>query len=723
MRRAALLFGAGLLLGALAMYLVADHDADVTAPLSTVGAADTASAAATSITAPRTLDFLGLVTGSVDTTERAELYRLAARADRATLESLLTQVAALPKLASRALALELLLTRYAELDAPAAAALARKLELEAAVVAPVFAAWARRDANAALRALGDLPESNARTIGVALLEVLGNDDIGILRVLGAAPQIDADRFRVGAAIAKASTDPEGALEDALLLPPSRSQAALAGIAAAWAKADPVGALAHVDYIDDLELRNAFKSNVLRTWSAIDADAMLGYLVDLSPEEQEEALRIGAVQTSVALLEPARALEAAELLPGEFGSMLRRTALMSMARDDPLAALRRVEALPPGSERDQLLSVIAQSYGRADPAGAIAWAQSLSPELMTNVMLGVARTDPERAIEVLAALTGTPEQQRLTQALVMNSTMSSTQMAALADRLLAQPSRGAALQMLTGAWSQRAPEDALNWLLANPGRTATRGIAQAGMNLARTNPDAAIGYLDRVPNELRANWISAVAEGYAQKDARAAANWVTQHRGEPGYDAAVAAIAARTAAQDPVAAARLFDSVDIAQAPDAPGSARAIGATWARRDAPAAAAWARGLADPDAAAGAVSAVASQWAARDAVAARNWAMGLPRDAARDAALVQVIGATAGTAAADAALIDGFSNVEAQQRGLNEAVRIIAARDVDVARQLADRYITDAGTRQAAERFIEQGASSSPFFRPPPRVTPPR
>ncbi len=60
------------------------------------------------------------------------------------------------------------------------------------------------------------------TIGVALLETFGNDDLGIARVLGAAPQIDPDRFRVEAAIAKAATEPEAAVEDALRLPASKS---------------------------------------------------------------------------------------------------------------------------------------------------------------------------------------------------------------------------------------------------------------------------------------------------------------------------------------------------------------------------------------------------------------------------------------------------------------------------------------------------------------------
>ena len=158
-----------------------------------------------------------------------------------------------------------------------------------------------------------------------------------------------------------------------------------------------------------------------------------------------------------------------------------------------------------------------------------------------------------------------DQQRVLQSLAMMGNLRGEQMAVIADRLLAQPNRGPALQMLTNGWAQRTPEEALRWLLAN-NRSAARSISQAGMNLARVNPAAAIGYLDRVPSELRARWISAVAEGYAQNDARAAASWITQYRGEPGYDAAVAAVAGRTAQHDPVAAARLLHRSTRARRP-------------------------------------------------------------------------------------------------------------------------------------------------------------
>ena len=86
MRRAALLFGAGLLSGALATYFLAGGDAGLTTPVVRTER-DTMPPPAFPAPAPHTSDFLELVMGSIDTTERAALYQLAAQADGAMLEA------------------------------------------------------------------------------------------------------------------------------------------------------------------------------------------------------------------------------------------------------------------------------------------------------------------------------------------------------------------------------------------------------------------------------------------------------------------------------------------------------------------------------------------------------------------------------------------------------------------------------------------------------------
>ncbi len=726
MRRTFALLGTGALLGAGAMYFAPEGDGPG-APAPGLELRGTAVTPEAGEQAPRSVEFLTLATGSVSMTERAALFRFVAEADRRTLETLAAQVAAMPDLEGRRLALEALFTRYAEIDARAAAAFARTLGLPPAALKSLYTTWARSDARGALRALGELDAAAAVTLGVAVLEVIGNDGLGLARVLGAAPQIDADRFRIEAAVAKAPVDPAGALEDLLELPPSKAGAAFERLAVVWIERDVYGALAGAEQIADESQRNEFKAAVIRAWARVDPDALVDYVADLDPERRNEALRSPGALQAFALVDPERALRAAEGIPGEFGLMMKRAALMSLARDDPLAALSMAEALPMGVERDQMMSVIAASYGRSNPEAALAWAQSLSPPspiVVANVLAGLARVDPHRAVDLLFEAMDATNQRSSgpLMTVVTNGGLDAEHTARIADRLLATPTRGRELQMLTQMWAQRQPHEAARWLLAQGSAAPRTAIGQAAIQLGRTDPAAAIAYVDRVPAELRATWISSAADGYSQNDARAAASWIAQYRGEPGYDAALAAVAGRTAPADPAAAARLFDSVNVAEAPDAPQAAQRIASAWARQDHRAAAAWVTAIADDGARAAAVGTVAGQWAAQDASGARGWALGLPTGATRDIALSQVLGATA-TIAIDYALLDAFSSAEARQRAVSDAVRMIAPRDAAAARQLADQYLSDPRARQAAERFIEQGRNGPPMGSSPPRLPPGR
>jgi len=715
-----LLFAAGALSGAAVMYVASGRDDAPAAPSASLKSSAESSQPASAGPALRPVDFLTLVTGSIDVAERAALFRLAAEADRRTLEALAAQVAALPDIEGRRLALEALFTRYAELDAPAAAAFARTLDLPVAALKPLYVTWARRDARGALAGLGELAAREAMTLGVALLDVLGNDDLGIARILSAAPHLDPDGFRVEAAAAKAAQDPQAALAALLELPAEKAAAAFERLAVLFVERDVHGAIAAIDAIADDNRRNQLRAAVMRAWARLDPDALVDYIVDLDPQARGEALGVGGLQ-AFALVDPKLALRAADEIPGEAGLMMRSAALMSLAREDPLAALNFVETLPAGVERDRMLHTIAESYGEADPAAALAWAQGLGiPGVLQQAVFGIARVDAARAIDLVFTLP-TANRENLLRLLVANNRLDAAQTAALADRVLAEAPRSRAVQTLANMWAQRAPADALPWLLAHSDSAASNAIPLAGSSLARRDPAAATAYLDRVPAELRAAWLSAVADGYAQNDPRAAASWIAQYSGERGYDAAAAAVAARMSRQDPAAAARLFASVDPALAPDAAANARTIGSALARQDPIAAASWAREL--PAATApGATSVVAGAWVVRDAPAARNWVMSLPANEARDAALVQIVGATAGTTAADASLLDAFSSPAAQQRGIAEAARFVATRDSDVARELVNRYVTDPEVRRSAERFIAERAGYPFANRPPPRLPPP-
>jgi hypothetical protein len=724
MRRTLALFGAGTALGAAVMYLEGSDWAGSSSPPAAPPVGTPVDAPSRADRPPEAIDLLTLATGSVGTAERAALFRLVAEADRGSLEALTAQVAALPPLEGRKLALEALLTRYAEIDPRAAVALTRTLGLPGAVAATVYETWARNDPRGALQALSELPPQTALTFGIAVLEAIGNDGLSIARVLGAAPQIDADRFRIEAALAKARDDPPAGLEDLLALPPSQAGGAFERLAVIWLERDTYGAMAAAEAVADDTLRNELKAALTRTWANLDPDALVDYFVDLDGEGREELLRLGALQ-AFALVDPQRALQAAENVPGELGAMMKRAALLTVAQDDPLAALRIAETLTSAAEREPLISAIAASYGRTDPEAALAWAQSLNPpsgHVIANVLAGLARVDPDRAIDLLFRTMDGMGQRGAGpfMTLVASGSLSAEHTGALAARLLAAPNRSQELTMLTSAWAQREPHDAARWLLANGSAAPRNALGAAALHLARSDPPAAIALLDAVPPERRATWLGAVAEGYAQNDPRAAANWIAPHRGEAGYDAAVAAIAAATARTDAAAAARLFDSIDPAEALEAPQTAQRIASAWARQDSRAAAAWAGALTADAARVPAVREVAAQWAARDAPGARGWALGLPPGDARDAALTQLLGA-APADAVDHVVLDAFSTEAAQQRGVGDVVRMLAVRDPAAARRLADRYLTDPGERQAAEHFIERNRLS-PVFGPSLPFVPP-
>ena len=127
MRRAGLLFGAGLLVGAMAMYVVRGDNAGVATPAVTFASNDAPSPSATGATAAA-CHRLPRARGGVGRRDRAHRALPIRGQSRPRHDRIArTQVNALPKIAGRALALEVLLTRYAEVDAPAAAALAREL--------------------------------------------------------------------------------------------------------------------------------------------------------------------------------------------------------------------------------------------------------------------------------------------------------------------------------------------------------------------------------------------------------------------------------------------------------------------------------------------------------------------------------------------------------------------------------------------------------------------
>src|SRR5690606_22031142 len=126
---------------------------------------------------------------------------------------------------------------------------------------------------------------------------------------------------------------------------------------------------------------------------LDAGAVLTWLetTDAAPAEITGAIALLSV-------DPERLLAAADRRSDALGTSLAITALGALARQDPQAALGRVEAMAAGPERDQAVMMVAIAYAIEDAEGAMGWVERMlpaSPNARMLVAMGLAEEDPVR----------------------------------------------------------------------------------------------------------------------------------------------------------------------------------------------------------------------------------------------------------------------------------------------------------------------------------------
>lgn len=657
------------------------------------------------------------------TAQRAETYRVAVEADRATLDGLIASAAAEPPSTEREFRLAVLLQRYSEIAPQAAIDTARAIGSPAARVADLYAAWAATDSPHALAALGDITDAaEVRAVASAVLVALGNDEAALDQVLGALPEAKEADLRVASAAALAENAPDAALAAAMRLDNELVRGpAVQRVATEWARTNVSEALAAAEAIGDEGLRRSFRAAVMAEWMRLDPDAALDYVAALPPEGQEEFMRTNGLR-EVGRADPRRTLAMVDRFSASMRDSLAAFAIQSLAAAEPAAAIAYVQALPPGQQRQQLLGTVAMVYARKDPDAALAWARSVvppQPGLIAQVLGGIGVKNPNRAVDEALALPQQQDRMTALRSIAMSSASQAGSASTLvvADRLLAiedRSLRDVTLQMLLGTWSSRAPADALTWMLAKGDRVPANAYNNVAERLGQTDPVRAASFTARIPDAARPGWIQTIAAGYARQDPRAALSWVEQFRGEPVFDLGVSAVAQGLAQTDPRAAAELLASVPKA-ANDDGRAASVVAGTWAQKDPLAAAEWAFDLAAGPSRDGALRQVTSLWANQDLQAARSWALRLPTGGARDASLAQILAATGAYEAPDAALLGAFSDAGARERGVAAAMYNIAARDPNEARELIDRYVTDPALRKQAENAIQQSGRRGVMIGP--------
>jgi hypothetical protein len=642
--------------------------------------------------------------------DRLDFYQRAAQANEQQLLELIGQVAATPNSRARRFSAEILLSRYAEINPRSALKISRKFRSDKSLTASLYAVWSRTDRQVALDAMsGESDSAIARQAPILLVEELGGDSSALLDVLDALPpHIDQLGIQIAVLVAQSAFDPVGAISQAgdFTNPRDRDRA-LRRIGRDLASRDPQQAFSVGAQIVDDDSRLTYQGEVMGEWVAIDPGGVLDYLAASTMSYAEMRMMARYTFSAIADAEPERLMAVAGQWSGAFEEQARYVVLRQWSENDPQRAIDFVGGLPPGQKRDQLLSSIARGYGKADVDAALAWASTLQPRpngIFGSVIERLAVENPDRAFDLALSLASGDAPSEALQGVIMRAAYSGADAERMANKVLTlqnEQLRRQALQMLSYSWARQDPSAVIAWLVTNNSRMPKESFQAAARQLAETDPYLAAEYMSQVPVEARADWLQQVAHGLAKNDPAAAMNWVSQYQGEPGYNAALATIAAQSAQNDPVAAARSID-----RNPDASSAAvvaRTADREWARRDPQSAAAWAARVGNEQVRRIAITNVARQWAYEDASGASQWVLTLPPGPTRDSALAAAVAGGAAQGVPDEELLRAFSSDMARQQAVVSAAYRLARIDRAAADRLIRKYVSDATLRSQVERNL--------------------
>jgi hypothetical protein len=150
-----------------------------------------------------------------------------------------------------------------------------------------------------------------------------------------------------------------------------------------------------------------------------------------------------------------------------------------------------------------------------------------------------------------------------------------------------------LGRLLSSWLPDDPDAAVDWAIANHGNFNVRIFGTIAQNFASRDAAAAVAQVERLPAELRDDWIAAIMIPYVRSSPRAALEWLTRYRGQPIYEQTLRQIAVRSADRDPRTLAQLVSQASADTQLDA---APAVASALSSLDEAEAARWAQSLSD-------------------------------------------------------------------------------------------------------------------------------
>jgi hypothetical protein len=363
--------------------------------------------------------------------------------------------------------------------------------------------------------------------------------------------------------------------------------------------------------------------------------------------------MGSIAEIMALSDPGRRLETLMAhvtalplsdLPGAIEN-LRRTApdwdpeakaalhfmLTRWAREDPEAALASLDQL--GSrQRGDFASSVLSGIAAVNPDRATAWLADPANKLvdfplMGHILAGTIgrewlRRDPEAALAWAAQL---PDSQRggaYTGILVTLAGTNPNRAAETAARLEPGETRRNLLADIGESWARTDPQAALTWVQSLSPEDRPAALRDSMASWAASDPAAAARHVAELPpDQVNAAVLKAVAEPWTVKAPQAAAAWVWEQPASAARNDAMGGVIWNWTRQNPTEASQWVRDQPASPVRDSAIAGLAI-ATF-DGDPAAALTWADSMNDPKKREESVSVGLREWLKRDAAAAASWA----------------------------------------------------------------------------------------------------
>ena len=583
------------------------------------------------------------------------------------------------------------------------------------VLRAVAKRWASLDSAAALEWAQGLPASQGRAAMAAVLGGIATQDtdraLAMAQGLASGPGGNAALIAVADVLRK--TDPARAFALVGKMNSYEAQTVIRESMASWAEVDPAAAAAAAAAIPGNNNASNALTSVYNSWALNDPEAALASARGLP----NGGKRMGAMSTALnswAQRDPAAALAFYQSLPDkEQRGYGMGTALGLIAKTDPGKAIAALEGMSPGG-RQANLRELASSWAASDMDSALAWASSLKnnrdrANAMNGLAGGMANLDPARQQSIINSLPEGKVRNDFLGSVIGQTAYSDPVSAATMLERMEPHAQYRVLQNsgLMHYLTEADPEKAFQLAAALPGnrssgylsstieRIASSDPARAEQlvltlapdqqsqamgalygSMAQTDGPGALAKVRGVADEAaRKSALATVFSNWASNDADAVLAWVNSATDPAEKSQAMSSAIQVKAQNEPLAAAKLAESLIQSTAPEAQASAsRAVSSVsfgLFQESPQQAAKWVAGLPAGSLQEQGISSVASQWVRADPVEASVWIQGLPAGTSRDSAVNNLIGGIQDTDPASAVAWAGSLGEESARNNQMQSV----------------------------------------------------